>query len=227
MLLFAKSRLIKVFFKNEKNVSPELIYPEEGQNKSILKMAEENAYQDIMKRKRTVRNEAGLTRLMEVLGLGKLPRRIEGFDIAQLSGKYTVASLISFRDGNPDKANYRRFNIRSLEGKIDEYDVEIQLVISADQSVRGSYFYKKNGKNLPFRGRVSGDGRIKLEVYDITTKVVEYFKGQLKSAATYARLKSIDVDGDAKLRSASSVRRKKRRVPTCDARRNMNVTVCQ
>jgi excinuclease ABC subunit C len=56
------------------------------------------------------------------LGLAAPPTLIEGFDIAQLHGKYTVASLISFRDGNPDKPNYRRYNIKSLEGRIDDYE---------------------------------------------------------------------------------------------------------
>ena len=113
--------LIKDFFKKEKNAQPELIFPDAGQNKSILKMAEENAWQDIMKRKRQVNNEDGLNKLKDVLGLGKLPRRIEGFDIAQLSGKYPAASLISFKDGVPDRKNYRHYHLKTLDGKIDDF----------------------------------------------------------------------------------------------------------
>ncbi len=113
--------LIKDFFRKEKNSEPQLIFPEKGQNLSILKMAEENAYQDIMKRKRKVNNEEGLLKLKEVLSLDTLPRRIEGFDIAQLHGKYPAASLISFRDGVPDRKNYRHFHIKTLGGKIDDF----------------------------------------------------------------------------------------------------------
>ncbi len=57
-----------------------------------------------------------------MLSLPRLPRRIEGFDIAQLSGKYPVASLVSFVDGNPDKKNYRRFHVKTLGGAIDDYE---------------------------------------------------------------------------------------------------------
>ena len=113
--------LVSAFFLKEKNASPELVYPEKGQNRSILKMAEENAYQDIAKRKRQVKNEEGLSALKEVLGLAKMPRRIEGFDIAQLSGKYPAASLVSFFDGVPDRKNYRHFHLKTLEGRIDDF----------------------------------------------------------------------------------------------------------
>ena len=113
--------LIKAFFSREKNSLPELIFPEGGQNRSILKMAEENAWQDIAKRKRQVKNEEGLAALRDVLGLGKLPRRIEGFDIAQLSGKYPAASLVSFLDGVPDRKNYRHFHLKTLDGRIDDF----------------------------------------------------------------------------------------------------------
>ena len=51
-----------------------------------------------------------------------LPRRIEGFDIAHLEGTDTVASLIRFTDGRPDRKLYRAFNIRSLNGKIDDFE---------------------------------------------------------------------------------------------------------
>ncbi len=113
--------LIIDFFKNEKKCRPELLYPEKGQNRSILKMAEENAWQDIAKRKRQVKNEEGLSMLKDVLGLPRLPRRIEGFDIAQLHGKYPAASLITFRDGVPDRSNYRHFHLKTLGGKIDDF----------------------------------------------------------------------------------------------------------
>jgi excinuclease ABC subunit C len=62
-----------------------------------------------------------LEELQRVLALPQYPERIEGFDIAQLGGKHTVASLISFRNGIPDKKNYRYFKIRSLEGAIDDF----------------------------------------------------------------------------------------------------------
>src|ERR1019366_6513189 len=63
--------------------------------------------------------EKDLEQLAKVLGLTAPPRRIEGFDISNISGTFKVASLVSFRNGRPDRANYRRFKIRSVEGQDD------------------------------------------------------------------------------------------------------------
>lgn len=62
----------------------------------------------------------GLVGLKKVLGLPHTPRTIEGMDIAHLSGTDTVASLVSFLDGLPFKAGYRRFKIKSVEG-VDDF----------------------------------------------------------------------------------------------------------
>src|SRR6266404_4656866 len=63
--------------------------------------------------------ERDLAELGEMLGLQALPRRIEGFDISNISGTFAVASLVSFRNGRPDRANYRRFRIKTVEGQDD------------------------------------------------------------------------------------------------------------
>jgi excinuclease ABC subunit C len=64
-------------------------------------------------------SEKDLAELGEVLGLAGPPQRIEGFDISNISGTFAVASLVSFRNGRPDRANYRRFRIKSVEGQDD------------------------------------------------------------------------------------------------------------
>ncbi|MEI9959726.1 MAG: helix-hairpin-helix domain-containing protein [Limisphaerales bacterium] len=60
-----------------------------------------------------------LVELAKVLGLGQPPQRIEGFDISNISGTFAVASLVSFKNGRPDRANYRRFKIKTVEGQDD------------------------------------------------------------------------------------------------------------
>jgi excinuclease ABC subunit C len=60
-----------------------------------------------------------LTELAQVLGLPNPPERIEGFDISNISGTFKVASLVSFRRGRPDRSNYRRFKIKTVEGQDD------------------------------------------------------------------------------------------------------------
>ncbi len=60
-----------------------------------------------------------LAKLAKVLDLSKPPQRIEGFDISNISGTFAVASLVSFKNGRPDRANYRRFKIKTVEGQDD------------------------------------------------------------------------------------------------------------
>jgi len=60
-----------------------------------------------------------LAELAQALGLPAPPERIEGFDISNISGTFKVASLVSFRSGRPDRANYRRFKIKTVEGQDD------------------------------------------------------------------------------------------------------------
>ena len=60
-----------------------------------------------------------LAELAKVLDLPAPPQRIEGFDISNISGTFAVASLVSFKNGRPDRANYRRFKIKTVEGQDD------------------------------------------------------------------------------------------------------------
>jgi excinuclease UvrABC nuclease subunit len=66
-----------------------------------------------------VEPERDLAELGKVLGLPAAPQRIEGIDISNISGTFVVASLVSFRNGRPDRANYRRFRIKTVEGQDD------------------------------------------------------------------------------------------------------------
>ncbi|MBF9015218.1 MULTISPECIES: excinuclease ABC subunit UvrC [unclassified Oceanispirochaeta] len=95
--------------------------PRSKRDQAVLNMAVENARSDLARKLQDMGNIPALEDLQMVLNLKKLPRRIEGFDIAQLDGHFTVSSLISFKDGNPDRKNYRHYNIRSLDGGIDDF----------------------------------------------------------------------------------------------------------
>lgn len=63
--------------------------------------------------------ERDLAELAAVLGLPAPPGRIEGFDISNISGTFAVASLVSFKNGRPDRVNYRRFRIKTVTGQDD------------------------------------------------------------------------------------------------------------
>ena len=114
--------LIERFFDENYSHRVKVLLPRDGKHYRILRLAQENATRDIEKRLKETDNTPALEILRKELSLERIPRHIEGFDIAQLSGKYTVASLIVFRDGNPSRSEYRHFSIKSLEGKIDDFE---------------------------------------------------------------------------------------------------------
>lgn len=88
---------------------------------AAIEMARQNAKEDIVRRMRERGDYPAMEELKQVLGLPRLPVRIEGFDIAHIGGKFPVASLISFYNGNPDKKNYRYFRLKTTDGYIDDF----------------------------------------------------------------------------------------------------------
>ena len=109
------AELLSKFFKEELGKPLKVEIPKDGKHYRILRLAGENASRDVEKRLKSVDNTPALERLKEITNIDTLPSLIEGFDIAQLSGKYTVASLIVFRDGNPANKEYRHVSMKSLE----------------------------------------------------------------------------------------------------------------
>jgi excinuclease ABC subunit C len=104
-----------------------VIRPLKG-DRRILEMAEENSRDDIAAWARDRQKDEDLARLRTDLKLRKTPRRIEGFDIAHLSGRNTVGSMVTFLNGKPEKSGYRYFKIRSLQGKVDDYEAMREIV---------------------------------------------------------------------------------------------------
>jgi len=104
----------------------ELRAAERGEKRRILELAERNARLALdeerlrAERRRSSRVEA-LEGLQLALGLDAPPIRIECFDISNLGGTHTVASMVVFEGGAPKKSDYRRFTIRSLEDASDDY----------------------------------------------------------------------------------------------------------
>jgi excinuclease ABC subunit C len=102
----------------------ELRAAERGDKRRILELAERNARLALdqerlrSERRRQSRAEA-LEELQEALGLDAPPVRIECFDISNLGGTHTVASMVVLEGGAPKKSDYRRFTIRTVEGSDD------------------------------------------------------------------------------------------------------------
>ena len=109
---------------NRRGGPVELRAVERGDKRRILELAERNARlaldQEHLRneRRRQSRVEA-LEGLQQALGLDAPPVRIECFDISNLGGTHTVASMVVFEGGAPKKSDYRRFTIRTVEGSDD------------------------------------------------------------------------------------------------------------
>jgi excinuclease ABC subunit C len=104
----------------------ELRAAERGEKRRILELAERNALLALdqerlrSERRRESRVQA-LEGLQQALGLDAPPIRIECFDISNLGGTHTVASMVVFEGGAPKKSDYRRFKIRATEGTPDDF----------------------------------------------------------------------------------------------------------
>ncbi|MDR2541904.1 MAG: excinuclease ABC subunit UvrC [Treponema sp.] len=109
------------WFKEKFGYEPELIVPTEKHHEAILAMAFQNAKEDLRKRLKERGAGPALDELKRALNLDTRPEHIEGFDISHLDGKHPVASLISFKNGVPDRRNYRYFKLRTVIGIIDDY----------------------------------------------------------------------------------------------------------
>ncbi len=94
--------------------------PQRGYGRRLLEIAEKNAAAAAadVARKADVR-ERGVASLQRLLSLPRPPRVIECFDVSLFQGTDAVASQVCFVDGAPDKARYRRYNIRTVEGTDD------------------------------------------------------------------------------------------------------------
>jgi excinuclease ABC subunit C len=118
---FSVPHSLTSWFRARFGYEPELVTPTEKHHTAILAMARQNALEDLRKRLKERGAGPALDELARVLNLRTRPERIEGFDIAQLDGKHPVASLISFKNGVPDRKNYRYFKLRSVVGVVDDF----------------------------------------------------------------------------------------------------------
>lgn len=100
--------------------------PRGGDKKKLLDLSEKNVnyFREEMKRKKVLHLEGKtekekkevLVQLQEDLHLSDLPLHIECFDNSNFQGSYPVAAMVYFKNGMPDKNEYRRFNIKTVAG---------------------------------------------------------------------------------------------------------------
>lgn len=93
--------------------------PQRGAKKRLLAMAQESLRINLEMQRDENEPHPGVEQLGDLLDLPHLPMRIECFDISNTMGQQSVASMVHFHNGKPDKRNYRKFNIKTVEGPND------------------------------------------------------------------------------------------------------------
>ncbi|MBI2887434.1 MAG: excinuclease ABC subunit UvrC [Chloroflexi bacterium] len=117
--------VIAHWLRERRGKSVALRVPQRGEKKRLLAMAEENARETLQQLHvrwlaDTGKTAAALTELQDMLDLPRLPRRMECYDISNISGAAAVASMVVFEDGRSKPAEYRRFRIKTVAG-VDDY----------------------------------------------------------------------------------------------------------
>jgi len=116
--------VIEAWLTEIKGQRVRVLQPERGDRVDYLKLVKKNAEQNL--RAFLVHQEAtesasatALTELAAALDLPDVPRRIECYDISNIQGTHSVASMVVFVEGRPKKSDYRHFNIQTVEGPND------------------------------------------------------------------------------------------------------------
>ncbi|VVB89578.1 UvrABC system protein C [uncultured archaeon] len=116
--------------------------PKNAVEKGLMKLAQENARMLLgMQLLKEGKNEA-LDALQKALFLPAAPSIIEAFDISNISGTDATGSLVAFLNGKPDKKNYRRFRIKTVEGTDD-------FAMMGEVVKRAYSRRKEEGKRMP------------------------------------------------------------------------------
>lgn len=122
----AESDIIESWLRHKRGTKVDVSSPKRGDKKHLVEMAGKNA--DLVLKQlqyklesdeRHVQDELG--DLQQAIDCPTLPRRIEAYDISNIQGYYTVASLVVFKNGQPKKSHYRKFKIKLPEGKPDDF----------------------------------------------------------------------------------------------------------
>ena len=150
------------FLKKKSGKNVKIFVPERGEKRQLLELAKKNAEITFFGHIEKVNS------LKERLKLKSSPENIEIFDVSHLSGTSTVASMVQFKQGAPNKTNYRRFKIKTVDG-VDDY-------LAIGEAVRRRYSRLKE-ENKQYPDLIIRDGG----------------KGQLKSAKDQMDLLGLNI----------------------------------
>ena len=126
---FADRAVLAALLAERSGHRVEIAVPVRGDKRSLVDLAGQNAKQSYDQRFRVMQPSQKAIReaLQDVLMLPELPRRIECFDISHTQGAETVASMVVWEDGAMKKSDYRKFQIKTVEG-VDDFAAMREVV---------------------------------------------------------------------------------------------------
>ena len=117
---FADHQLMQQWLSDKKRQAVRILAPKRGVKRHLLQLAQENAVATINEHlRKDIAGKKEAMELQQLLYLSKVPGRIEGFDVSNTMGTYSVASMVVWEDGRMNKAAYRRFKVKTVEGAND------------------------------------------------------------------------------------------------------------
>ncbi|WP_350344165.1 excinuclease ABC subunit UvrC [Proteinivorax tanatarense] len=116
--------LVYEFLRRKRGAKVTVKVPQKGEKKDLLILAKKNARLQLEQYERQGgvekhRGEKGIVELAKELKFQELPWRMECYDISNIQGEYSVASMVVFEGGRPAKDKYRKFKIKTVEGPND------------------------------------------------------------------------------------------------------------
>ena len=119
---FADRAVLAALLAERSGHRVEIAIPVRGEKRSLVDLAGQNAKQSYDQRFRVLQPTQKAIReaLQDLLMLPELPRRIECFDISHIQGAETVASMVVWEDGAMKKSDYRKFQIKTVDG-VDDF----------------------------------------------------------------------------------------------------------
>lgn len=121
---YCEKALLEEYFYKNYNKKVEIIFAKQGIKRQLFEMAHKNAEEYLSKNIEKIKHKDDMTRracarLQQLLGLKRYPRRMECYDISNISGVDKVGSMVVFVDGEAERMSYRRFRIKTVEGAND------------------------------------------------------------------------------------------------------------
>ena len=133
------SELFALLMEQQYGRKPKLHVPQRGDNVQLVELANKNAFEEAKRVTDKEERTSGTLSLLGKMLSMEPPRRIESFDISNISGTDIVASMVVFVDGRPHKSDYKRFKVEGLSNQ-DDY-------ASMHQVVKRRFAHYKAGDN--------------------------------------------------------------------------------